>query len=1194
MSLSLYASRKARVGALVASMALVSTGVLALSASPAAAAATGGVGATLPYVELQAENASTNGTIIGPSAVYNTLPAEASYRKAVTLTGTGKYVEFTTTAPTNSIVFRYSIPDTGSGSVYTAPISLYIDGTRQSDFTLTNAYSWYYGGYPFTNSPSGNAHHFYDEVHRLFTSTYPVGTKFRLQVDTAGASAYTIDFADFENVAGALSQPAGSVSVTSKGADPTGAADSTAAFNSAIAAAGAGGTVWIPEGTFKIPGSGPGCSNSCSHLILNNVTIKGAGMWRSTITGNAPGLYGNYAPNPSTNVHLSDFAIFGNVQERNDGDQVNGIGGALTNSTVDRVWIEHTKVGAWMDGPFDNLVFSGMRLRNYTADGVNFHNGVTNSKVTNSDIRNTGDDGLATWAEQNADVNDSFDHNTVQYPILANGIAIYGGHDNFVTDNRVIDSGLAQGGGIHVAQRFASTTLGRTDVLRNTIIRSGSLDPNWNFGVGALWFDARDGGMTGLTNVDNILIQQSPFEAIQFVSGSNITNVKINNATIQNTGTYVVQEQVGGAATITNSTATGTQAPQPIYNCGVGFTLTDGGGNSGIFGTTGCSNITSPTFPPYLPDNGSNITISPNPVAFGSVATGSSANQAVTVTNGGSAAAAISSIATTGDFSQTNTCGSSLAAGASCTVTVKFTPTAAGARSGNLTITAAGITNTVPLSGTGVAPGPVLNANPTGLTFAGTIVGSSSATQTVSVTNSGTTTATVSGVSATGDFSQTNNCSSLAVGASCTVTVKFTPTASGTRTGSVTVTSNANNSPTTVSLTGSGIGSTTNIALHQPATASSSVNGTQAATTATDGDASTYWESNNNAFPQWLQVDLGATYNVGQVTLKLPPLSAWGTRTQTLSVQTSTDGTNFATAVGSATYTFTSPTNVVNITVPGNSARYVRVNITANSGWPAGQVSEFEVYPSGGGTTPTASLSTNPSSLTFATQALNTTSAAQSVTVTNSGTAAAAISGVSVSGDFQQTNTCGSSLAAGASCSVSVTFRPTASGTRTGAVTITSNATNSPTTIGLTGTGQGSTATNLAAGKPTSESSHNDVYPSSNVTDGNQGTYWESANNAFPQWVQVDLGSSQSASKIVLQLPAGWGARTETLTVQGSTNGTSFTNIVGSAGYVFSPASNNTVTITFTATTQRYFRLSFTANTGWPAGQLSEFQVWNQ
>jgi hypothetical protein len=251
------------------------------------------------------------------------------------------------------------------------------------------------------------------------------------------------------------------------------------------------------------------------------------------------------------------------------------------------------------------------------------------------------------------------------------------------------------------------------------------------------------------------------------------------------------------------------------------------------------------------------------------------------------------------------------------------------------------------------------------------------------VTNSGTTSATVSGVSASGDFSQTNNCSTLAVNASCTITVRFTPTTSGTRTGAVTVTSNANNSPTSISLTGNGIGTNTNLALHQPATASSQVNGTQVPSAATDGDANSYWESANNAFPQWLQVDLGAPYSVGKVTLRLPPVSAWGTRTQTLSVLTSTDGSTFTTAVGSAGYTFTSPTNVVNITVPGTNARYVRLNFTANTGWPAGQASEFEVYPSGGGSSPV--LSPNPGSLTFGSQALNTTSAAQAVTVTNTG-----------------------------------------------------------------------------------------------------------------------------------------------------------------------------------------------------------------
>src|SRR5258707_10080961 len=123
----------------------------------------------------------------------------------------------------------------------------------------------------------------------------------------------------------------------------------------------------------------------------------------------------------------------------------------------------------------------------------------------------------------------------------------------------------------------------------------------------------------------------------------------------------------------------------------------------------------------------------------------------------------------------------------------------------------------------------------------------------------------------------------------------------------------------------------------------------------------------------------------------------------------------------------------------------------------------------------------------------------------------------------------------------------------------------------MSGPGDGvTTTTNIAAGRRTSESSHTDVYPSSNVTDGNQATYWESANNAFPQWVQVDLGSAQSASRVVLQLPAGWGARSETLSILGSTNGTTFNTVVGSATYNFNPSGTfNTVVITFTATTQR-------------------------
>ncbi|MFE2837220.1 discoidin domain-containing protein [Streptomyces mirabilis] len=256
-----------------------------------------------------------------------------------------------------------------------------------------------------------------------------------------------------------------------------------------------------------------------------------------------------------------------------------------------------------------------------------------------------------------------------------------------------------------------------------------------------------------------------------------------------------------------------------------------------------------------------------------------------------------------------------------------------------------------------------------------------------------------------------------------------------------------------------------------------------------------------------------------------------------------------------------------------------------NGGWNINHLG----FTAGSGS-PSATLTASPGSLTFADQAVNTTSAAQSVTVTNSGAATASITGVTAGGDFAQTNTCGTALAAGANCTVSVTFGPTASGTRT--LTLTGDQSNNPTTVALSGTGAEPTGTDLAAGKPTSESSHTDVYPSSNVTDGNQGSYWESANNTFPQWVQVDLGSARSASRVVLQLPAGWGARTQTLTLGGSTDGTTFTTLKSSAAHTFDPSTRNTVTLTFPAATQRYFRVTITANSGWPAGQVSEFQIW--
>jgi hypothetical protein len=1184
----------------VSTASLAAAGFAAVALQPpsalAAPAATGGSGASLPYTEVLAQNSPTNGTVIGPSYTQGQLADEAVGRKAVTLAGngSGQYVTFTTPVATNSIDFRYSIPDSSDGSVYTAPLSLYINGTKQSDFTLTNAYSWYYGSYPFVNTPgSGSPMHFYDEVHRLFTTTYPVGTTFKLEVDSEDtASSYTINLADFENVAAPLAQPAGSVSVVSEGADPTGVNDSTTAFNNAIAAAGAGGTVWIPPGTYDIPG----------HIIVNNVTVAGAGMWYSTITGTAPGFYGNGEPSNSlagsTNVHLSNFAIFGNVQIRDDSAQVNGIGGEMSNSTVANIWIEHMKVGAWMDGPMTSLTFSGMRIRDTTADGINLHGAVTNSTITDSSIRNTGDDGIALWADASvgADSGDVISDDTLQQQQLANGIAVYGGNNNTVTGNLVEDTGINQGGGITVAQRFNSTPVGLTTVSNNTMIRDGQLDPNWQFGVGALWFDGSQGAVAGPINVSNALIEQSPFEAIQWVEGT-VSGVNLSNVSIIGTGTFALQEQTGGSATLTNVTATGVaqanEGNDPSYSCeGGNFTLTDDGGNSGI-SPAGCSvgDNPAPVYPPY-PVTGVNA--SPTALTFGPQVTGStSAAQSVTVANPTAAAAAVSSITASGPFAETSDCGSSIAANGSCTVNVTFSPTAAGTSTGNVTINAGGVTSTVSLTGTGTAPGPVLSAAPVSLSFPRTLVGSSAATQTVTVTNSGTTAATVSSVAVTGAFSQTSNCATIAAGGTCTVTVKFTPTAAA-NAGTLTVNSNANNNPLTVGLSGNGITSTTNLALNQPATASSSYQ-TYVAANVTDGNTGTYWESTDGAgYPQTITVDLGSVQPIGSVTLDLPPASAWSTRTETLSVLGSANDTTFTQLVGSAGYTFNPAAgNTVTISLPsGTSDRYVQLSFTGNTGWSAAQLSEFEVFPGGAGRGGTA-LTASPSSLSFGGTAVGATSAAQSVTVTNPGSAAVSVNSTGVTGPFAQTSTCGTALAAGASCTVSVTFAPTAAGAATGTLSVSSSAPGSPLTVALSGTGT-SGSTNLALNAAVSASSYTQVYVPGNAVDGNTSTYWEAADGTWPATFTVNLGAAHSLTSITIDLPpsSAWQTRTQTLSVLGSANGSGYSTLVASATYTWNPATGNTVTIPLpSGPSDQYIQLDFTANSVQNGAQMSELQV---
>ena len=596
-------------------------------------ALTTGRGATVNFAEQEAENAATTGTLIGPDRTAYTLAAEASGRSAVKLLP-GEYVEFTLPAKANGLTVRYSIPDSATGGGITSPLEVTVNGSHTKTMTLTSQYSWLYNQYPFTNDPSaGLLHadwwvsecgcvpayttptpafstpfrpmHFYDEQRLLLGKTHNAGDVIRLTAPASSAAWTIIDLIDSEVVAAPYVKIK-AANVLLFGADPTGKKDSAKAFDKAIAFAKKKHlTVYVPPGTYQVN----------RHIIVDNVTIEGAGNWYTVIRGTevalstpAPdgsvhtgvGFYGkDAASGGSSNVHLKGFTIRGDVRERIDTDQVNGIGGALSNSTIDGLYIQHTKVGIWVDGPMDNLKITNTIIVDQIADAVNFHTGVTNSSVSNSFIRNTGDDGLAMWSQGIANANNTFDHNTVQTPTLANGIAIYGGTDNTVSNNLIADP-IREGSALHAGSRFGATAFeGSLWFTNNTTVRSGTYELNWNIGLGAIWLYALDQSIDANIEVVGDHYLDNTYNAIMVVADwpvkdlYSITNVHFTDVHVDGTGTSVVSARAAGSATFENVDARNVGAVG-INNCGTfhftpagsEFSLIDLGGNDGG-GTTG-------------------------------------------------------------------------------------------------------------------------------------------------------------------------------------------------------------------------------------------------------------------------------------------------------------------------------------------------------------------------------------------------------------------------------------------------------------------------------------------------------------------------------------------------------------------------------------------------------------------------------
>ncbi|MFJ4914018.1 CARDB domain-containing protein [Streptomyces sp. NPDC088726] len=586
-----------------------------------------GRGAAVPYTEYEAEKGDYRGTLLTSDKKrtfgHTNFATESSGRQSVRLNTTGEYVEVTSTVPSNSIVVRNSIPDAAGGGGTEATISLYVNGTFARKLTLSSKHSWLYGDTDspegLTNRPGGDARRLFDESNALLGQSYPAGTKFRLQRDAGdSASFYIIDLVDLEQVAPAIAQPAGCTSITAYGAVPNDGIDDTDAIQRAVTANqnGAIGCVWIPPGQWrqeqKILTDDPLNRGQYNQVGISDVTIRGAGMWHSqlyTLTApqDAGGINhpheGNFGFDIDDNTKISDIAIFGSGTIRGgDGNAEGGVGlnGRFGKDTkITNVWLEHANVGVWVGrdydnipdlwGPGDGVEFTGMRIRNTYADGINFANGTRNSTVFNSSFRNTGDDSLAVWSSKyvknpSVDVghDNHFRNNTIQLPWRANGIAVYGGYGNTIENNIVSDT-MNYPGIMLATDHDPLPFSGETLIANNELFRTG----------GAFWGEAQEFGAITLfasgqdipgVTIRDTDIHDSTYDGIQFKSGGgSVPGVKISNVHIDNSVNGSGILAMGGArgsATLTGVTISGSADGDVVVEPGSQFVINGSAGKA--------------------------------------------------------------------------------------------------------------------------------------------------------------------------------------------------------------------------------------------------------------------------------------------------------------------------------------------------------------------------------------------------------------------------------------------------------------------------------------------------------------------------------------------------------------------------------------------------------------------------------------
>jgi hypothetical protein len=548
------------------------------------------------------------------------------------------------------------------------------------------------------------------------------------------------------------------------------------------------------------------------------------------------------------------------------------------------------------------------------------------------------------------------------------------------------------------------------------------------------------------------------------------------------------------------------------------------------------------------------VNLQPTSIDFGDQESGTTSDaRQITAENSGGVPVPIKSVAVTGPFVlASNGCGTeSLAPNTDCQMTVKFAPTVPGAATGALTMVDDAGTQTVQLSGNGTAP-PTDTLSASALTFPATVIGVTSAAQTVTITNSGGNPLTSITVSVSGAFQQNNNCTTqLAANASCAINVMYLPTAAGKQTGTLSVGDILKTQ--SVSLSGTG--------LLPPVIA---VNPTKL--------SFSNQPVNTTSAPSTLTVS-----NAGGA-----PMSDVGFQI------TGTSASNFATGATTCGATLgegKSCTVQVTFTPTASGTENATLTVTSSSA----QVKAVNVPLSGNGQTG-AGLNASPSQLIFAATAVGQTSATQTVTISNTAQASAAGLSIASTGPFSLTqNNCGATLASGASCTTGVVFTPAQKGNLTGALMITSTSVSTPATVALSGIGglngalqmQPAQVTFPTTGLGTSSSAV--TVTLTNISAGALDNFVTAASAGF-RLTGTTCGSSlaggASCTVNVVFSPTAAGPATGTLSIASSELATAATVPLSGVGFDFSSAATGSTSQTVASGQTATYTLTLTPNGG--------------